>query len=184
MYNPSPAYSDIRVYTAHYNSYPAGDARKDLIQIFPTSNGNRLFTQKFKEQDNIPGMYSPKILRLAEMYFIHAEASVKLGNNNDAVNDLNIVRRERNLPDLPLGTVLTVEDVLREKNWEMAFEGHQWLDRLRNGLTTPRPASNDATSLSGSENVGVNDFRQLLPIPQREIDANPAIKGQQNPGYQ
>jgi hypothetical protein len=182
LYNPSPAYGDLRVYPQFYASYLPGDVRQNLIVDDGTGV---LYTEKFKVQDNIPGMYSPKILRLAEMYFIHAEASVKLGNNQDAIDDLNAVRRQRGLPDIAAGTTLTLSDVLREKNWELAFEGHQWQDRLRNNLTTPRPSNLDATSLpNGANNVATTDYRQLFPIPQREIDANPSIRSQQNPGYQ
>lgn len=183
LYNPSPAYGDLRVYPQFYNSYLPGDVRQNLIIDDGTGV---LFSQKFKEQDNIPGMYSPKILRLAEMYFINAEASFKLGDNTTAVNDLNAVREYRGLPDLdPATTTLTLNQILTEKNWELAFEGYQWQDRLRNNLTTPRPSSYiDATSLpNGAYNVPTTDYRQLLPIPQREIDANPNMKTQQNPGY-
>lgn len=183
LYNPPGSYADVRVYPAFYNSYLAGDVRKNLIQIFATSNGNRLFSQKFVSQDNITGMYSPKLLRLAEMYFIHAEASVKLGLTDDAADDLTAIRQQRGLADY-VG-VPTLQTVLQEKNWEMAFEGHQWQDRLRNNLTTVKPArtAEQASYFNGSDNLAVTDGRQLFPIPQRELDANPTIKPQQNAGY-
>jgi len=28
------------------------------------------------------------------------------------------------------------------------------------------------------------NFRRILPIPQAELDANPSIRSQENPGYQ
>ncbi len=174
------AYGDVRVYPDFAVSYLPGDVRANLIVQNP--DDGQLYIQKFLIQDNILGMYSPKILRLAEMYFIRAEAYVKTGDPGSAADDLSAVREFRGLPDY-VGTP-ALEDVLQEKNWEFAFEGHQWQDRLRNGLDTPRPDYQDATGLAGSDDLPVDSYKQLFPIPQRELDANTGIKNQQNPGYQ
>jgi hypothetical protein len=32
-------------------------------------------------------------------------------------------------------------------------------------------------------NVAPGDYRRIFPIPQAEVDANPNIRTQQNPGY-
>lgn len=182
LYNPTEfaGYADVRVYPDFAGTYDPADARLGLIYQDPI-DGN-LYVQKFRTQDNIFGLYSPKILRFAEMYFIRAEAFFKLGQLTDAANDLTAVRQYRGLPDFT-GTV-TLETILQEKNWEFAFEGHQWQDRLRNGLDTPRPYNPDATGLGGSDDLPVDSYKQLFPIPQSEIDANTGIKSEQNPGYQ
>jgi hypothetical protein len=175
-------YGDIVVTPAFANSYDPNDARLNAIKVDAVSG--KIITTKFYMQDHIPGMYSPKLLRLAEMYFIRAEADVKLGDAaslTEAASDLSTVRANRNLPNY-IGTP-TLADVLREKNWEFAFEGFQWPDNFRNGIVTNRPAPAGALNNQGSSALPVTDNRQLYPIPQREIDANPGIRSQQNPGY-
>ncbi len=174
-------YGDVRVYPDFAATYLPDDARLGVITQNP--DDGQLYILKFLQQDNILGLYSPKILRLAEMYFIRAEANFKLGDAASAAADLTVMREARNLPDFS-GTIDNVETILIEKNWEFAFEGHQWQDRLRNGLNTPRPDYGDATGLAGSDDLPIDSYKQLMPIPQTEIDANTGIKGQQNPGYQ
>jgi hypothetical protein len=172
-------YGDIRVNPAFKNSYAANDARLNVIKTDAAANG--LITTKFYMQDHIPGLYSPKLLRLAEAYFIRAEASVKLGGAGvaQAISDLNTIRQSRGLGNF-VG-VPTLNDVLKEKNFEFAFEGFQWIDNFRNGILTSRPAPSGALNNLNSSSLNVTDNRQLFPIPQRELDANPNME--KNPGY-
>ena len=173
-------YGDVVVNPNFVSTYDPNDVRLNVIKVDAVSG--KLITTKFYMQDHIPGLYSPKVLRLAEMYFIRAEADVRSGSNlGEALSDINTVRAARNVGDF-VGTP-TLTDVLTEKNYEFAFEGFQWQDNLRNQIVTNRPQPAGALNNQGSSSLDVNDNRQLYPIPQREIDANPGIKGQQNPGY-
>jgi hypothetical protein len=76
-------------------------------------------------------------------------------------------------------TPILFEDVIKERRKELAFEGDRFHDyqRLKRDITrsTNYPAS--------SRSIPYSTFRRLLPIPQTEVDANPTIKAQQNPGY-
>ncbi|WP_131537450.1 RagB/SusD family nutrient uptake outer membrane protein [Pedobacter nototheniae] len=174
-------YGDIRVNPAFRNSYDDADVRKTQVIKVDATAGNYI-TTKFYKQDNIPGLYSPKLLRLSEMYFIRAEANVKLGTSTGATpaSDLSAVRTMRGLAAYT-GTP-TLANVLAEKNLEFAFEGFQWPDNFRNGLPIARPQISGALSNNASTNIAVTDNKQLYPIPQREVDANPNIKPN-NPGY-
>lgn len=174
-------YGDFFVRPSFYDSYDNADVRKTGV-MKEDEVAEALITTKFYMQDNIPGMYSPKILRLAEMYFIRAEANFKQGTTLGASPqaDLSAVRAQRGLPAYT-GAV-TLAEILKEKNFEFAFEGHQWQDNLRNGIVTARPNITGAISNNDTENLAVNDNKQLFPIPQRELDANPNIKPN-NPGY-
>ena len=53
---------------------------------------------KFSGQDNSATLSSPVMLRLAEMYLNRAEALAQLGNINDAVADINMIRENRMIP--------------------------------------------------------------------------------------
>jgi starch-binding outer membrane protein, SusD/RagB family len=66
--------------------------------------------------------------------------------------------------------------VLHERRMELAFEGQRWFDLIR--------VDNGDYGLNFLHSIGkVNASSKflLLPIPQKEIDANPNLT--QNPGY-
>lgn len=63
------------------------------------------------------------------------------------------------------------EAIIHERRVELAAEGHRYFDLIRWGLA--------AEILPGF----VEGKHNLMPIPQDEIDLNPAIRDQQNPGY-
>ncbi|RHO66578.1 RagB/SusD family nutrient uptake outer membrane protein [Parabacteroides sp. AF48-14] len=80
---------------------------------------------------------------------------------------------------------------IRTERWKELFcEGYRMMDLKRWNVEMRRtPAQNSSfIVLPGAEN-GENmvkeagNYRFVWPIPQAEIDANPQIKDQQNPGY-
>lgn len=124
-----------------------------------------------------------KVIRLSEMYLIAAEAALGV-DKEKAANYLNAIRkRSPNLAPATEGTI-NLEMVLDERRKELIAEGHAFFDVLRldksvtynddfAGLTIPhRPVTIDRTF-----------FKSILPISQAEINANPGIEAQQNPGY-
>jgi hypothetical protein len=149
---------DIIVQVTHEALYPAGD---DRGSFFYEDGGT--FTMKFTNQfANVP------IIRLAEMYLIRAECNVRASSavGDTPLNDINLLRGRSNAP--LLGSVI-LSDVLYERRLELAFEGHRIHDIKRT------QSSVDALSYDAPELV--------FPIPQREMNANPGLEGQQNPGY-
>ncbi|TVR37053.1 MAG: RagB/SusD family nutrient uptake outer membrane protein, partial [Balneolaceae bacterium] len=66
-------------------------------------------------------------------------------------------------------TLTSVDQILAERRVELAFEGHRLFDIKRTrGSVGAFPWNADIL---------------VFPVPQREMDANPALEGQQNPGY-
>ncbi len=128
------------------------------------------------------------MIRYAEVLLIAAEAAVELGNNSDALTYINMVReRARNggawqntgPSDEPAdltGTV-TVDDVLEERRFELAFECKRWYDIAR------RRIGNEAFGPNGleGEKEFFNDDDYLMPLPGDELERNPNLT--QNPGY-
>ncbi len=130
-----------------------------------------------------------KPFRIAEQYLIAAEAAAQLGQNSTALKYLNDLRRTRiaDYTDLPAAT--DVMQVVKEE-WSREFVGEgfrminmkRWTDAVvrgesQNPLMTKPGADYDGLSRQ------ITDYRCVWPIPKVEIDANPQIKGQQNPGY-
>lgn len=80
------------------------------------------------------------ILRLADVYLVYAEAI--LGNNastadGDALKYFNAVHQRAGLDPL---TVLTFDDILKERRVEFAFEGQYWIDLVRLSYYNPTKA--------------------------------------------
>jgi hypothetical protein len=154
----------------------AGDLRfSELTQIGTDAQGDTsaVFTTKF--DDGVTQADNAPVIRITEMYLIRAEANLKAGTSIGAtpLSDINILRSRAGLS--PLAT-LTIDDIVRERRKELAFEGgHRRLDLLRNGMSLRRPGqSNEAMSKLG-------DSQTIFPIPTREIDLNPDLV--QNPGF-
>lgn len=133
------------------------------------------------EDANIP------LIRLSETYLIAAEAAVKLNDNDAAVKYLDPIVRRANPDNTVEGTTVTLERVLNERRKELVCEGHRMYDAVRNGLSIERVSETDKKlsktkhSAKYMKDINWDFFRILLPIPKREMDANPNM--QQNPGY-
>ena len=72
------------------------------------------------------------VLRLADVYLVHAEAEVLQGRNTSstALDAFNAVR-QRAVPSDVLKTTLTFDDVWKERRLELAGEGDRWYDFVR-----------------------------------------------------
>ncbi len=152
---------DIYMLEPHLELYEEGDER--LAFFYFDEDQEQTYTGKWTEQFG-----NVNIIRLAEMYLTRAEANFRAGTAVGAtpLADVNTIRARAGLAPL---TEVTLDIILRERNLELAFEGHRIHDLKRTG----RP-------------VGDLPFDSPLlvyPIPQREIDANPELENQQNTGY-
>jgi starch-binding outer membrane protein, SusD/RagB family len=150
---------DIDILAAHLNLYPAGDQRKDLFFI---GNG----AERCGKWNNQYGIIN--LIRLAEMYLIRAECNIRLSTTVGAtpLADFNEIHTRAGLDPV---LAVTLDDILLERRLELAFEGFKIHDMRRLHL-----------------NVGslpYNDPKLVFPIPARELEANPSLKPQQNPGY-
>lgn len=126
----------------------------------------------------IQGNANIVVFRLAEMYLIRAEARAqqgKLTGASGAIADLNALRTRAKAPAITAGNqadlLLAVE---RERQYELAFEGHRWYDLVRTGR---------AQAVMSAFSPNWNSRYELWPIPQSETLRNPGLQGAQNPGY-
>jgi len=129
------------------------------------------------------------VFRLAEMYLIRAEARAQQGNvagSNSAQTDINLLRERADTWDAEtktkkltprVGSITAVQMlqlIEKERIYELAFEGNRWYDLVRTGR---------ASTVMPPFNSNWKNAYELWPIPQREIQNNPALVGHQNPGY-
>ena len=128
-------------------------------------------SQKYEIQRNNPNGDQDNdyvFYRLADAILMRAEAAFRLGKTAEALTDVNTIRA-RSLVD-PMKAI-TAADILAERGREMAWEGWRRNDMIRFGTF-----SNARKFMSKTDKT-----RELFPIPQARIDANPLLK--QNPGY-
>ena len=153
---------DISIEDKHTDLYGPTDERGDLF----TTSGGQTYSNKY---DDLYG--NIKLMRLAEMYLIRAEANFRNGTLLGAtpLADINRVRTRAGLAPL---AVLTLPAILRERKLELAFEGFRLGDVKRNRETIADPAG---------VAVPWNSRRLVFPIPLREINVNPNLV--QNEGY-
>ena len=128
--------------------------------------------------DNTP------VIRVTEMFLNRAEALAERdGINQESISLVNPLRRRAGLAEWTITTFSTkqalVLGILNERRKELAFEGHRRMDLLRKGL----PLRTTGPLAAVSKPCDAGSPKVILPIPQREIDINPGLKGQQNPGY-
>lgn len=129
-----------------------------------------------------------KLIRLSEIYLIAAESALGLPTPDrvKAASYLNEIRKRS--PGLAPAdeTTVTLDMIMDEKSKELFAEGHRYFDMLRLNRTIE---FNDefitpAVVIIHRDKTITRDFYKIiLPISQTEIDANPAIASQQNPGY-
>lgn len=136
----------------------------------------------------------PKPFRLSETYLILAEAAAELGQTakaNDALNEIRKNRIRGYQTETYQGREL-IEEVRKERTRELIGEGFRISDlrRWNQGFTRSIAYDEDYEEtpdilVPAGCNVSYapGDRRFIWPIPKSEMEANPQLAGQQNPGY-
>jgi starch-binding outer membrane protein, SusD/RagB family len=114
--------------------------------------------------------------RLIEMYLNRAEAYVKLGQDANALADLNVVRVRAGLTALSSGSLTgqsLFNAIFNQRQVELAFEGQNGFDYFRNGLTMKRSyTSSTVAGVTAITSVDPTDAKVVLRIPSDEITLN------------
>lgn len=192
--------------------FPANDYRKSadmVLQDGASSPGRGAYFSK-KYADAVNRTDNAPIIRYAEVLLNAAEAIARSSNSVDprALALLNAVRN-RAVPEgsgrytaasFANGQELT-RAILNERRIEFLAEGMRWLDIHRLGpdpvFTTggiPAKASrtltftnlytnNSSTTFAMLAAIPYSNFKFLWPLPVEEINNNPTLKNQQNPGW-
>ncbi len=170
-------YGDLLASDVLYNLFAATDIRKSLYSTGIRGGLAAVFVNKYPNTFG-SDVSDTKVLRLSEMYLIAAEASLP-GNELDALTYVNYITSRRGAVAIASTGPQLFEDIISERRKELAFEGDRYLDLQR----LKRDVVRSTNYPSSARTILYNDNRRLLPIPQSELDANPNIRGQQNPGF-
>lgn len=129
------------------------------------------------------------VIRLSEIYLIAAEAAAKSNESDKAADYLNAIVLRANPAATPVAAAdATVARISKERRKELVGEGQRLFDAVRNNETIVRYTSEGDKGFHISLNKEAQSFdrtffKVLLPIPQAELDVNPTLAAQQNPGY-
>ena len=187
LLNENP--NDIRIQLLHEDK--TSIAPLDATDLVQGVNGYsaRYYYKFIGGREGNVYLHDTPYMRLPEILLIAAEAYSETGTNDgDALDYLNRVYTKRT------GTVLsglTGDDlktaIFNERRRELALEGHNIWDFLRKGRSFTRDAShNSIITINPATQAGRDDpnfYKVVAPIPITEMDANPNIRDQQNPGY-
>jgi len=116
-------------------------------------------------------------IRLAETYLLRAEAYLGAGNTTMAAQDINVVRRRSEAPDVSAGDV-DIDYILDERLRELYYEELRVLTLGRLSKIVDR-----TRRLNPVIGATVEDHQNLWAIPNSEIIKNTEGDLEQNPGY-
>ena len=184
-YNLTNASDDTNQTSSLLNTFPTGDARKDLITYVQVEKNVRLMNKfydtkspTFKTVGN-----DQILLRYADVLLMYAEALNEIqydaSEGSLALKYLNAVRQRAGISNLTVKQLPTQEKfrkgILVERQREFPYEGQRWFDLVRMEF---------AKSVMAENGVEIKDYQLLFPIPQQEIEkvGDKSILWQ-NPGY-
>ncbi|MDR2448944.1 MAG: RagB/SusD family nutrient uptake outer membrane protein, partial [Prevotellaceae bacterium] len=190
------------------DSYAANDVRGMEKQFFfknyTDANGNPYTLDNvgnwawFDETPLINGKDGDNNMptfRYAEVLLIAAEGLARTGGAG-ALGYLNQVRKRAGLGDETATGEDLIQTILTERFHEFPLEFKIWDDIRRTRLYpeasmtagalnwTPLASAKIQNKPDGSIRIGaIPEYALLWPIPLRELQANPALEGHQNPGW-
>jgi len=128
---------------------------------------NPATTHQFSSPNDVP------IMRISDIYLIRAESKLRNGDPAGALADVNYIRARRSAAGktLPALTSVALSDVLKERGYELYWEGLRRQDLIRFGKFGDAWQEKPATDVK----------KALFPIPTSALDVNANLK--QNPGY-
>ena len=125
-----------------------------------------------------------KVIRLSEVYISAAEAAFETGDKAKAAEYLQATRVRAGGLEPATEATVTMEMILDERSKELYGEGHRFWDMMRRNLTiTFDDELGGIDVVHRGATVDRTHPKTILPIFQDEINANPDIEAQQNPGY-
>jgi hypothetical protein len=153
---------------------PINDFPDEVFVDFETGEVTRNASQTFRDHYNI---------RLAETYLLRAEAYLDNGDLANAAADINVIRARSNAIPVTESEV-DIDYILDERARELLMEEARVMTLNRLGLIDERRKLHHPFNNGKYESYNVEDYHNLWPIPNREIERNTEAVLEQNPGYE
>jgi hypothetical protein len=146
-------------------------------RVVSTAVENPMYNEKAYSSANAgagDGDKNIRVLRLAEIYLIRAEAANELGNSSVALSSLKEVRDRVNLGEITTTDQTLLRNLIwKERRLELAFEHDRWFDLVRTGQAAQAMQANGKPFEVGKH--------ELFPIPNGQLIQTPGLG--QNPNW-
>lgn len=191
-YNPDDNFSWNKWVTPSRDLIAAYEAegdteRKNACIVFDKCGWSHYYpADKYAFMHKMPTNASSAILmRLGEIYLLHAEALAMQNKLSEAASYVNKIRKRAGLASLPLSASANreamIDAILKERRLELAFEGFRFFDLVRHDK-----AAEVCAAVAQSDNYWavrnpLTPETILLPVSHEACEKNPSLL--QNPGY-
>lgn len=164
-----------------FTEYPSMNDPNKILNFEPSIY--KYFEPSLIGQGKLCGKSLP-LIRYAEMLLTYAEAASKAGSLDDlAIKSVNEIRARAGLSplsgDMTANKERFIEEVRRQRVFELCFEGIAFFDMVRNqsiwDYDTKKFVPLNGFVLPSGAKFDVSKHC-LFPIPLREIQINPALK--------
>ena len=173
-----------------YGAYGLQDAWIDLIKEVPgdvraylVCKTRNKYNACRKYIGNPHYLHNIYMVRLPELYLNLAEAYAELGSNDaqEALNNVYEKRTGQKFDASGLDKAGLIRSILKERRKELVLEGHTYWDYFLRAIPFDREP--EECIYKNTSHIDYTRPQVVYPIPEQEMDANPAIRKEQNPGY-
>lgn len=153
---------------------------------------NKIYKSKYLVLNTTDSEIQQVFMRLANVYYLRAEALNKLGRGGEALAIVNQLRQRVGYlkdatTEVNVSNQAEVENlILLERQLEFYGEGQRWFDLMRTGhlIDVMNPIYSQRQADAGVTVTGFgNEGTKYWPIYYREFETNTALKGDQNQPY-
>ncbi len=125
-----------------------------VVKFAPNPNTNN----QFAAPNDVP------VMRISDIYLMRAEAKLRNGDETGALADVNYIRSKRSASGktLPSLSSVTLDDILKERGFELYWEGLRRQDLIRFGKFTNAWQEKPVTDAK----------REIFPVPTSAADVN------------
>lgn len=194
-YNPSSQYSWNKWITPSRDLISAYEKEGDTERMNATIRFDACTWSTYYPSDNYAFMYkvptgasSIILMRLAEIYLLHAEALAmqdKLDGDEGAEGYVNKVRKRAGLGSLPSAATgsrdAMIDAILHERRLELALEGFRFFDLVRHDKAKEIHDAMPGKDQYWQKRRPLTVETILMPIPTTAIEDNDRLN--QNEGY-
>ena len=189
-YNPNDSYSWAKWQTPSRDLIEAYEKEGDTERMNASIIWDSCSWSNYYSSDNYAFMHkvptnvsSILVMRLAEIYLLHAEACACTSDFEGVKTYVNKVRTRAKLSPIPAPASVdeAIDVVLHERRLELSFEGFRFFDLARHDRIIDVHNSMNEKDSYWQQRKPLFESRIFLPVPTEALDANPNMS--QNAGY-
>jgi hypothetical protein len=190
-YSPDDSYSWAKWTTPSRDLIAAYEAEGDEIRKNASITWDSCGWSNYYPSDNYAFMNKVRtnassiiLMRLGEIYLLHAEALACTGKFAEAADYVNRIRQRVGLAKIatPSDEKSAIDAILKERRLELSFEGFRFFDLVRHDrIIEVHNSAELAKDSYWQRRTPLDANTILLPIPTTALENNTSLE--QNPGY-